>query len=441
MMMMKAPKTAPSLLLVVSTMMMMMAVVQAQDTNCSSITEIACETEGFETLCELVGLARLDDALDSGTWTVFAPTNEAFDALGDDVISSLENNTGTFVSFRFSVRFDFDASNLGKRHGNNDSRRGREQNQHVTALIPNESHRSELGLPLFPPLPPSFIGIVSRIVSLDALVNILTYHAVVDEVLLSTDLNCTGPVAMANGKNSRTVCVGDDIFQKGIGNPRTDMPQILAVDITSCNGVVHVVSEVMLPFVVEVMPSEMPVASPPVTDPPVDVPVETPSSSFPSDLPSLSPSVSGDDACATISRIACETDATSTLCELIQQYGLDAALSEGLWTVFAPTNDAFSAVSSVIPTLTPDQITDILLFHAVPEEELLSSDLECSQLVTMANDDTSRTVCMDDMIYQRGPGNNQEGSTRSMWPEIIAADISACNGVIHLVSNVLLPVL
>mmetsp|Transcript_20841 Transcript_20841/g.49484 ORF Transcript_20841/g.49484 Transcript_20841/m.49484 type:complete len:383 (+) Transcript_20841:662-1810(+) len=380
MMMMKAPKTAPSLLQVVSTMLvtmmmmasqqhqqqMMMAVVQAQETNCSSITEIACETEGFETLCELVGLAGLDNALDSGTWTVFAPTNEAFDALGDDVISSLENNT-------------------------------------------------------------------------DSLVNILTYHAVVDEVLLSTDLNCTGPVAMANGKNSRTVCVGDDIFQKGIGNPRTDMPQILAVDITACNGVVHVVSEVMLPFVVEVMPSEMPVASPPVTDPPVDVPVETPSSSFPSDLPSLSPSVGGDDACATISRIACETDATSTLCELIQQYGLDAALSEGLWTVFAPTNDAFSAIASVIPTLTPDQITDILLFHAVPEEELLSSDLECSQLVTMANDDTSRTVCMDDMIYQRGPGNNQEGSTSSMWPEIIAADVSACNGVIHLVSNVLLP--
>ena len=62
---------------------------------------------------------------------------------------------------------------------------------------------------------PLFHG--QRLLSLDVLIDVLTYHAVVDEVLLSTDFNCTGPVAMANGKNSRTVCVDDDIFQKGIG--------------------------------------------------------------------------------------------------------------------------------------------------------------------------------------------------------------------------------
>ena len=55
----------------------------------------------FFTVEQLVAIAGLDDALDSGTWTVFAPTNEAFDMLGDDVISSLENNTGTYVSFCF----------------------------------------------------------------------------------------------------------------------------------------------------------------------------------------------------------------------------------------------------------------------------------------------------------------------------------------------------
>ena len=50
-------------------------------------------------MTQLVGLAGLDDALDGGTWTVFAPTNEAFGMLGDDVISSLANDTGTYVSF------------------------------------------------------------------------------------------------------------------------------------------------------------------------------------------------------------------------------------------------------------------------------------------------------------------------------------------------------
>jgi uncharacterized surface protein with fasciclin (FAS1) repeats len=206
----------------------------------------------------------------------------------------------------------------------------------------------------------------------DTLVDILTFHAVAGEVVFSTDLNCTGPLTMANGKTSRTICEGVDIFQKGAGNPRDTMPQIVDTDIEACNGVVHVVNQVMLPIELGL-------------DPPTDVDTSSPVeviSSFPSGVPTSLPSYGDNETCTTIVGIACETPATTTLCELIDQYGLDDALSDGIWTVFAPTNDAFAAIASVIPTLSSDQITDILLFHGVRDKEILSTDLVCKDVRT-----------------------------------------------------------
>lgn len=177
---------------------------------------------------------------------------------------------------------------------------------------------------------------------------------------------------MANGKISRTICAGVDIFQKGAGNPRDTMPQIVETDIEACNGVVHVVNQAMLPIELGLdAPTDVDTSSP------VDV-----ISSFPSDVPTSLPSYGDNGTCTTIVGIACETPATTTFCELIDQYGLDDTLSDGIWTVFAPTNDAFAAIASVIPTLSPDQITDILLFHAVRDKEILSTDLVCKDVRT-----------------------------------------------------------
>lgn len=93
----------------------------------------------------------------------------------------------------------------------------------------------------------------------ELLTNILLFHAVEGEVL-STDLKCKGTVEMVNGADSRTVCQGDSIFQKGGGNPRDAMPEIIAVDIEACNGIVHVVDEVLLPG--QSAPAPAPVSAP-----------------------------------------------------------------------------------------------------------------------------------------------------------------------------------
>lgn len=57
-----------------------------------SVAEIACSNDDFSTLCSAVTVAGLGETLSGGSWTVFAPTNAAFDTLGDDFILALGND-------------------------------------------------------------------------------------------------------------------------------------------------------------------------------------------------------------------------------------------------------------------------------------------------------------------------------------------------------------
>ncbi|KAL3917851.1 MAG: hypothetical protein SGILL_004519 [Bacillariaceae sp.] len=89
-----------------------------------------------------------------------------------------------------------------------------------------------------------------------------------------------------------------------------------------------------------------------------------------------------------------------------------------------------------IATLDPDTILDVLLFHAVAETAVASTDLVCDGFVTMANGKDSQTICDEEAgtIFQVGEDNLPD-----LLPQIIATDIEACNGLIHVVDNVMLP--
>lgn len=54
-----------------------------------TIVETAVANKEFSTLVAAVKAADLVDALSGGEWTVFAPTNAAFDAVGKDKIDAL----------------------------------------------------------------------------------------------------------------------------------------------------------------------------------------------------------------------------------------------------------------------------------------------------------------------------------------------------------------
>lgn len=59
-------------------------------TECLSIADIIC-TEGLNlnALCEAITITELDDDLNEDAWTIFAPTDLAFEALGRDNLDAL----------------------------------------------------------------------------------------------------------------------------------------------------------------------------------------------------------------------------------------------------------------------------------------------------------------------------------------------------------------
>src|SRR5688572_15157558 len=84
------------LIVVIAVLLMSMMGVLAQD---QSIAEIAAGSEDFSTLVSLVEAAGLTETLSGeGTFTVFAPTNEAFAALPATVVDYLLANPALLTS-------------------------------------------------------------------------------------------------------------------------------------------------------------------------------------------------------------------------------------------------------------------------------------------------------------------------------------------------------
>jgi transforming growth factor-beta-induced protein len=141
--------------------------------------------------------------------------------------------------------------------------------------------------------------------------------------------------------------------------------------------------------------------------------------------------------------ICSREDLDVAFCSAIKFAGLEDTLSEGNWTVFVPTNEAFLVLPpNLISSLyqDSDKMSNLVLFHAVHDEILFQMDLSCeagdASLLGMANGENSRTLCDIDYIpaFQKGAGNSVDDV-----PRIIEADIDACNGVIQIVNKVLLP--
>lgn len=108
---------------------------------------------------------------------------------------------------------------------------------------------------------------------------------------------------------------------------------------------------------------------------------------------------------------------------------LDVLLSDGPFTVFAPTNKAFEALGNdVLADLdaNPALLAEILTYHVV-SGKFFSTDLPDSILVDTVN---GKGLAVD----ARGEGVILNGNTKVIMP-----DIDTTNGVIHVIDKVLLP--
>ncbi|KPK13080.1 MAG: hypothetical protein AMJ56_03655 [Anaerolineae bacterium SG8_19] len=134
----------------------------------------------------------------------------------------------------------------------------------------------------------------------------------------------------------------------------------------------------------------------------------------------------------TINEIAKEDDRFTTLASGLETAGLaNTFAGEGEFTVFAPTDDAFAALSeSTKQSLFADPegaLKNVLLYHAVDGVVTAEELTGIAAVSTMAGQNIRISVVGDGQIVLEG------------YAQVIVADIEASNGVIHVVDAVLVP--
>lgn len=167
------------------------------------------------------------------------------------------------------------------------------------------------------------------------------------------------------------------------GKVFVDQAQVMTPDIACSNGIIHVIDEVILP--------------------------------------------SSD----TIPQVAANSGSFSTLLAAAEAAGLVGALAgEGPLTVFAPTDEAFAAlpegtVESLLKPENKGKLAAILKYHVVAGRKF-STDL--------ANGQPVETLQGASVALKIDNGQPRIGNA-----DVVATDIDASNGVIHVIDAVLLP--
>lgn len=209
--------------------------------------------------------------------------------------------------------------------------------------------------------------------STDQLTRILQYHVLGAEVFAG-DLQ---------PEQSPETILGEDIFITAGDNGAfiNGSSEIIATDVDVSNGVIHAIDGVILP-----------------------------------------------NEFLNIVQIAQKDYDLTSLVTALSDAGLVSTLEgDGPFTVFAPTNDAFEAASDLIATLSANEVSEVLQYHAAAQE-LLAGDLSDGQTITTVQGEDI-TVNID------GEGNvTLNGSVN-----VIDVNRQGTNGTVHIIDGVLVP--
>jgi transforming growth factor-beta-induced protein len=217
------------------------------------------------------------------------------------------------------------------------------------------------------------IGVtIPQLLSLPELSEILLYHVLGTEVPSSAVTNgaIVQPLSTLNTLKLTATTSGDVFLNQA---------EVIAVDITASNGVVHVIDAVVLPI-------------------------------------------------ETVADLAID-NGFSTLVSAVVKAELLPALSDPFseYTVFAPTNQAFSDLATALNTdingiLALPNLADVLLYHVV-DGAVLSTQLTNGPVGTLSG---------EDIIVSLASGVKINDAN------VILADVEADNGVAHVLDRVLL---
>jgi uncharacterized surface protein with fasciclin (FAS1) repeats len=138
--------------------------------------------------------------------------------------------------------------------------------------------------------------------------------------------------------------------------------------------------------------------------------------------------------CATVSApvsvadTIANTPALSTLNSLVKSAGLTETLqSAGPFTVFAPSNDAFKAVpAKTMDALAKDPaaLKNVLTYHVIPGKAMAAS-VKNSKAKTVNGAEVELSKAGDMVTVESAV--------------VTQADLTATNGVVHIIDTVLIP--
>jgi transforming growth factor-beta-induced protein len=219
-----------------------------------------------------------------------------------------------------------------------------------------------------------------------ALADLLKYHVVSGEKM-SGDLTSGSVSTLLSGKSINVTVSGGMVTLNGTSGVET-------ADLDATNGVIHIIDEVLI-------------------YPGFEVPKKS------------------------IYDLAASAPSLSTLKAALDMFpDLVSALdSDGSYTVFAPTNDAFAALLGVIGQTSlndvPESVIERLLkYHVIAGASLMSADLADGQeAATLLSADDKITVGIDGTLVTINGAN------------VTTADVEASNGVVHILDAVLVPTL
>ena len=243
-----------------------------------------------------------------------------------------------------------------------------------------ETLQGEGPFTVFAPTDQAFIDANIDLADLDTpegkeiLSNILQYHVVSGSVASSTIENCA--TAQAVNDQSLAFTVGNTVM--------VNDANVISADVATSNGVIHVIDKVLTP------------------------------TSTPNNIPTTA---------------GCTGVHNSFVAAVIQAELLSTLEGEGPFTVFAPTDQAFTDAGIDLTALnTPEgkEILTNILLHHVYQGSLASSDITDGLTRSMVNG--------DDITFTLVDGKVMIGESM-----VQTADVATSNGVIHVVDKVIMP--
>jgi uncharacterized surface protein with fasciclin (FAS1) repeats len=209
-----------------------------------------------------------------------------------------------------------------------------------------------------------------------ALTRVLTYHVVTGKVLAAQVVNFSTATTLQGQNIAIRVMNGVVLLNESA--------QVIATDIEASNGVVHLIDTVLMP-------------------------------------PSLQ----------TIANIAVATPDLSTLVAALSAANLvNTFQGAGPFTVFAPSNAAFAKLpAATLNALLADTaaLTRVLTYHVVAGKVMAARFATINRATTLLGSDITIGANRDGAVFVNG-------ITR-----VLASNIEASNGVVHVIDTVLMP--